>query len=69
MIYEHIGLKGREMNKHIGLLDISEESKRRKRLFIEAYDLSVDEKKYQEMPEEVFLFNSNSFPFWKISGI
>ena len=58
MIYEHIGLKEREMNKHIGLLDINEDSIQRKKLFIESYDISVDEKKFQEEPEEVFLFNT-----------
>ena len=58
MIYEHIGLKEREMNKHIGLLDINEDSIQRKKLFIESYDTSVDEKKFQEEPEEVFLFNT-----------
>ena len=58
MIYEHIGIKERDMNKHIGLLDINEESIQRKKLFIESYDISIDEKKFQEEPEEVCLFNT-----------
>ena len=59
MFYEHIGLKERDMNKHIGLLDINEESSQRKKLIIESYDINLDENKFQNQSEEVFLFNTH----------
>ena len=59
MFYEHIGLKERDMNKHIGLLDINEESSQRKKLIMQSYDTNIDESKFQQEPEEVFLFNTH----------
>ena len=59
MFYEHIGLKERDMNKHIGLLDINEESSQRKKLIMETYDTNIDENKFQQQAEEVFLFSTH----------
>ena len=58
MLYEHIGIKERDMNTHIGLLGINEESIKRKKLIMESYDTNVDEKQYQQESEEVCLFNT-----------
>ena len=59
MFYEHIGIKERDMNKHIGLLDINEESSQRKKKIIESYDVNMDERKFQQEQEEVYLFNTH----------
>jgi hypothetical protein len=59
MFYEHIGIKERDMNKHIGLLDINEESSQRKKLIMQSYDINKDEIKFQQEPEEVYLFNTH----------
>ena len=59
MFYEHIGIKERDMNKHIGLLDISEESIQRKKLIMQTYDVNKDESKFQQEPEEVYLFSTH----------
>ena len=58
MFYEHIGIKERDMNKHIGLLEINEESSQRKKLIIESYNTNIDENKFQQEPTEVVLFNT-----------
>ena len=58
MFYEHIGIKERDMNKHIGLLEINEESSQRKKTIIESYNVNVDESKFQQESTEVFLFNT-----------
>ena len=59
MFYEHIGIKERDMNKHIGLLEINEESLQRKKSIIQSYYVNVDESKFQQEPTEVFLFNTH----------
>ena len=58
MFYEHIGIKERDMNKHIGLLEINEESSQRKKLIKESYNANFDENKFQQEPTEVALFNT-----------
>ena len=58
MFYNHIGLKERDMNTHIGLLGINEESIKRKNLILESYNTNLDEKKYDNEDEEVCLFNT-----------
>ena len=58
MFYNHIGLKERDMNTHIGLLGINEESIKRKNLILESYNTNLDEKKFDNEDEEVCLFNT-----------
>ena len=59
MFYEHIGIKERDMNKHIGLLEINEESSQRKKKIIQSYEINIDENKFQQKLTEVFLFNTH----------
>ena len=58
MFYNHIGIKERDMNTHIGLLGINEESIKRKNLILESYNTNLDEKKFGNEDEEVCLFNT-----------
>jgi len=58
MFYNHIGIKERDMNSHIGFLELNEESKKRKQQIIESYQTNLDDKKFLQEQEEICLFNT-----------
>lgn len=58
MFYNHVGIKERDMNSHIGFLELNEESKKRKQQIIESYQINLDDKKFLQEQEEICLFNT-----------